>query len=92
MSQARFRISKYDDDESKRGLKNIVVNDDEIRHACSTPQYQSAERADVSSFPKKYPCYDGSHKKLFGYMKIENKGQPVDFFVAPLVKGLRADW
>ena len=44
---------------------------------------------DLSSLPKNHPCSDQEHRKCFGYMKLENKGKPIDYFVAPVVKGYR---
>ena len=42
---------------------------------------------DLSSLPNSPPCSDQSHRKCFGYMKLENKGKTFDYFVAPVVKG-----
>ena len=42
---------------------------------------------DLSYLPKNHPCSHQSHRKCFGYMKLENKGKPIDYFVVPFVKG-----
>ena len=49
-------------------------------------RYFYSDLYDLSSL-KEHPCSDLTHKKCFGYMKLENGGKPVDYFCAPVLKG-----
>ena len=41
---------------------------------------------DLSNLDEKHTCYDKSHKKWFGVVKIEHRGLPIDYHNAPMVK------
>ena len=41
---------------------------------------------DLSNLDKNHPCHDKSHNKWFGVVKIEHKGLPIDYHIAPMVK------
>ena len=73
---------KVDLDEKKKLTKEEIVGGD----GGALRQWFS-DIFDLSSLPKEHPCFNVNHKKCFGYLKIENKGKPIDYFVAPVVKG-----
>jgi hypothetical protein len=42
---------------------------------------------DLYSLPKYHTCFNKEHRKCFGYLNVENKGNFIEYFVAPVVKG-----